>query len=347
MFEGTLRQLIEEVNAQAVQNRILKREQDTVGITDLLYCPLKAHYRKLYPDLKPDSAEVDDGFVFEHLLRKAAVTLWGNRVKPELPLPTVPYETKSGLKIQGHPDLVIIGKKAVLVIEAKSMNFLLHNLKTINGKFITGEDAYSTTIPEHYIEQAKLEKFFAEKTFNKPVTHYLFIKTLTRVNGSTKKVYVLRRTKENSTPKEIEKLAQDFLERKEPRQPWECRYCVYHSADVCPGIETEHAPVPTQASEEIRLALEELNTLRNREKELTNYLKRKLAGKQIQLGNKTIGWITKQTYQWNMERLKKKLGLKLLDYTWINWRKTKDLEKLLGDEVSAFREVVTRKVFEI
>lgn len=95
----------------------IKTSEIKIGITSLLYCPLKVEYKKKYPELRSESLAIDDGFMFENMfipyLEQAVI---GKTIRRE---PTI-YATIKDTTISGHPDLVIEDNEKITILEFKA-----------------------------------------------------------------------------------------------------------------------------------------------------------------------------------------------------------------------------------
>jgi len=224
-----LRKRIEEERGELIYGR-------GVGITSLLYCPLKWEYRQKYPDIRVQNAEIDDGFTFELAMKRILRDLYGDRFVEEKELI---YEL-NGFTIQGHLDGFIEEEDRVIGLEFKHTKFMkildlpedleLDDLDVI----VASEIPITLDVPEHYLTQAKIQRFILEKTTDKPVEHYLIVKTtLQRKNGSKrmKKAYIQIAVNTAIQEGELTAMIERFQKVKEPRFSWECRYCPF--SGVC------------------------------------------------------------------------------------------------------------------
>ncbi len=231
-----LRLLVEELRKRIEEERGELSYGRGVGITSLLYCPLKWEYRQAYPDIKVQNAEIDDGFTFELAMKRILKDLYGERFVEEKELI---YEL-DGFTIEGHLDGYIEEEDRIIGLEFKHTKFMkilelpegieLDDLDIIDAS----ELPIYLDVPAHYITQAKIQRFILERTTHKPVEHYLIIKTtLQKVNGSKrmKKAYIQFPVNTAIQEHELKKLIDNFLTVKEPRFRWECRYCSY--INVC------------------------------------------------------------------------------------------------------------------
>jgi len=152
------------------------------------------------------------------------------------------------------------------------------------------------------------------------------------------------------TDEEWSELVEDYLRRKEKGQPkweWECRYCPYKQYGICAGEKKE---VQIDNEEIKRLYME----YQKKNEELSNIereLRLRLKGKSIEINGKEIGYIEKESIKWDLEKLKKVCEKDdLYRFVMINWRKNKEIEKILkekGLNPEEFRTVEKSKVFKI
>ena len=324
--------LFETLRKEAKANRELEYSEGAVGITALIQCPLKAYYRQKYPDVTAESLEIDEGFLFEKTVKEALVKKYGDRVIPE---DVVEYEYNE-VKVEGHVDVVVNGNSTVLGLELKHMKFT-PAVGLEEKDVITGEEAYRVAIPEHYVLQAKIQKYLLQRKYDKPVEHYLLVKTLVRLKDNRlKKVYVLRETREEMTEEELNGLIERFKTDPTPRYPWECRYCVYAQCGICEGREYEKKEVslPESISAEVAEAIREYVETKQKLLSLEEFLKKALTSSlQIKLNGRkrTIGWVEREKRQWNVEAVAETLKEDALSFLTVKPRKAQELEKALAE----------------
>ncbi|MFN3978708.1 MAG: hypothetical protein ACK4J2_08695 [Sulfurihydrogenibium azorense] len=164
----------------------IKTSEIKIGITSLLYCPLKVEYKKKYPELRSESLAIDDGFMFENMfipyLEQAVI---GKTIRRE---PTI-YATIKDTTISGHPDLVIEDNEKITILEFKAPISIFPQNKDIElpeEEIIVDEDEIFK-VSESYITQAKIQKKIAQLYYQKPVDSYLFIKSTADIKRKKKK----------------------------------------------------------------------------------------------------------------------------------------------------------------
>ena len=228
--EEKLKEAVEEMRKALINNRNIKYEKGSIGITSLIYCPLKVEMKRKFPELKSEGNAIDDGFIFENTLEPFLEKVFDGKVSKDV---AIPYEV-DGFKINGHPDFLIEEENKVILLEFKAPIFLFSEGLEEDGEFIVDREG-KIKIAESYILQAKIQKFITEKYFRKPVEIYLFIKTIlqTRKKGRMSKVYILKPVEDEITEDELKKLIDDFKNKKTPRYKWECSYCVYAKHKKC------------------------------------------------------------------------------------------------------------------
>jgi hypothetical protein len=210
--------------------RTLEYQPNSIGITSLLYCPLKVEYKKKYPELRSESLAIDDGFMFENMfipyLEQAVI---GKTIRRE---PTI-YATIKNTTISGHPDLVIEDNEKITILEFKAPISIFPQNKDIElpeEEIIVDEDEIFK-VSESYITQAKIQKKIAQLYYQKPVDSYLFIKSTADIKRKKKKLLILKPIKEEITEEELYGLIERFKNDKNPRYDWECNYCTF--SKVC------------------------------------------------------------------------------------------------------------------
>lgn len=337
--------LAQEMSEALVEDRHLEYPDGSIGITSLLYCPRKVEFRKKYPDIKSFGLEIDDGFLFEGQVKDALQRKWPTSTIDEF---VATYESKNGgPNIQGHVDVVVKGKKKMLGIECKHTKILEHNLPygAIDRKAIMIDDpdlVRRIYISDTYIEQAAIQKYLLSKQQNKPVDHYLFIKTMMMIPGlGYKKIFVLRETTEEYSEEKLERKINQFCTDPHPRFSWECPFCAYREAGVCEGINSDSFSrkySTKDLDEETIEALDRYQELYEQMVQVDKYLKKALQGKNIELPGKSgrkrkFGWMEYTNYNWDLRKAFDLLGSDILEYLQVNWWKTKDLEGILAENI--------------
>jgi len=353
ILERLFKPVIREIQNLSKEGRELKITPGTIGITTLIRCPQQAKLRLLYPEMKPDTLEIDDGYLHEKITKQAILNVYPKNTLIEPAVPENPIEVENVL-IQGHPDVVIEGKKAIIAIEIKCMNFLPgYRLPSQHEKFIYGEDAKRLIIPEQYIIQARAQKYLLSLKADKQVIQYLFIKALVKINGRMKKYYVIRQVEDALREEEIRFYARKHATQSSPIWDWECAYCTFNQEGLCERA-VKPAPrllLPETLPEDVRNAIERLQELRREMKDLESYLKKALYGKKVIITKdgkeREIGWVAREVARWDVEGIIKKLGIKSAQYLRVNWRRTRQLEEALREETESLREMQTVIDFKI
>ena len=341
--------LLQKMREQAVESRgAIEYPDGAYGITEILYCPRKAHLRRKYPEVRAEALEIDEGFRFEREIEEALTSLWGERIVRE---DTVEAKI-NGVKICGHVDFVIVGNRYIAGIEAKHTKFMYHNLADIdlNTDIIAGEEAKNFAIPSNYILQARIQKTLLEKKYNKPVVHHIVAKTMVRLkNNALKKIIVFYPIEESLEDYELEAIVEDF-KNPIPRYSWECRYCIYKKEGLCEGSrefkEKSTEKQETELPAEIQEALDKYLEYYRKLKDIDAYLKKALDGQNIQLEGvrKKVGWITRTKFTWNVDRVFQILGKDAVRFFSVNWRKQNELYELLKEKNAIGEDVVIEEV---
>ena len=348
--------IAEKISEGLIEGRNIEYSEGAVGITGLIYCPLKHQFRLEHPEVKARSVEIDDGFAFEAQVKDALVKTWGKAVKPEY---VVRYVSPRGQKVEGHIDVVINGREKVIAVECKNTKLSLHNLPfgsvDEDCTLLTSPDLVSRiSISDAYILQSRMQKMLLQRQTSKPVEHYLLIKSMIKIPAhGYKKVLIVRKTTEDMSEAELNGIIDDFLDRKEPRYAWECSYCQYRKAGLCEGMEwhgedDEDNPELSPAAQE---AIAESIELAARLRDLEAFLKKEING-QVEIPNggrpRKIGWVEKTRYDWDMQKLFDVIGPDIQKYMLVNWRKLDELEKLIAEvmPLSKVRKARKEKVWK-
>ena len=342
--------IVNKISESLTEGRKLEYSEGAVGITGLIYCPLKHQFRMEHPEVRATGLEIDDGFAFEKQVKDALLSLYGSVVKPEY---VVEY-TSRGQKVEGHIDVVVNGRQKVVAIECKRTKLAVHNLpfgSVDDTMYISDPGLVSRiSISEPYILQSRIQKMLLQRQTKKPVEHWLLIKTLIKVPGSGyKEVLILRQTTEDMTEAELNNIIDDFLNRKEPRYAWECAYCEYRKAGLCEGMEwngDEDEDNP-ELSPAVQEAIAESIELAARLRDLEAFLKKEIKG-QVEIPNgggrpRKIGWVEKNRYDWDLRKVFDIVGPDVKDYVLVNWRKLDELEKAIAEIVPLSEVRKTRK----
>ena len=206
--------------------RTLTYQPNSIGITSLLYCPLKTEYKKQYPELKAESIAIDDGFLFENLFTPYLERiLVGKTIKKE---PEI-YATINDTTISGHPDLIIEEENKITILEFKApISIFLQNKEIeLPEEEVIIDNNNIFKVSENYIEQAKIQKKIAQMFYNKPVESYIFIKSTAEIKRKKKKLLILKPIEEDITEEKLIELVEKFKNDKKPRYDWECNYCSF------------------------------------------------------------------------------------------------------------------------
>lgn len=229
--EEKLQEAVKLMRKDLLEKRELNYDEGSIGITSLIYCPLKAKFRKEHPDLRSEANAIDDGFIFENMIEPYITKVFKGKVLKDA---DIPYEV-DGFRITGHPDFVIEQEDKIIILELKAPVFFFSS-KTLNiteSEFII-DTKKEIKISESYILQAKVQKFITEKFYNKPVESYLFLKTTLQESfRKMRKVFIVRKVEESITEKDMLKLINDFKTLQKPRYEWECKYCIYAKENIC------------------------------------------------------------------------------------------------------------------
>ena len=71
--------IIREIFRITEGDRKLEYSEGAIGVTGLIYCPLKAEFREKYPEIKSEGPEISDGFMHEKLVHQAICNLFGEK----------------------------------------------------------------------------------------------------------------------------------------------------------------------------------------------------------------------------------------------------------------------------
>jgi len=331
-MRGVFEEVIQKLAERASEGRELSYSDGAVGISSLLYCPIKWELRQKHPDLRADSLEIEDGYLFEREFKAVLKEMFGENFEEEKVLPL----EIEGVKIEGHLDAFIELESKVVGVELKhtkmtfvSERFPYRNLDEV-PKVVFDEDC-TVYLPKHYLTQAGMQKFILQKLYpDKEVEQYLFVKTLLKVNGRHKKCYVVREVSAVSE-EEFKEIVRKFREERVPRYPWECSYCVFKDAGLCPGVEWKGEERKSSLSEEARELLVRYQKLSEEIKEVRSLLRKEISGP-AEWNGKTIGWVEKKKQKWDSRKVAEVLRQKeipLEDFFSLDWRKYRQLEKTL------------------
>jgi len=225
--------LVNKMRERATRDRKLMYQEGALGITALLYCPIKQELREEYPEVVAESADVDDGLIFEKEVKESLKELYGDKVMEEFDL-----MAKVGNQlIHGHLDALVVNDDELVGIEIKAPRKLLvkRGVTIPKDKKIIYDDGSLFLHSETYLKQARIQKAILQRMFkDKKVKVFLFYKTLIGENGKTRRAFVVYEVGTPATIEEIEELVRAFHEIKEPRYDWECDYCEFGKRRLCP-----------------------------------------------------------------------------------------------------------------
>jgi CRISPR/Cas system-associated exonuclease Cas4 (RecB family) len=217
-----LKEVIEEIRKKMEEKRHLEYKQG-IGITSLIYCPLKWEYRQKYPEIKTEAIEIDDGFTWELAVKEAL------KSKQNIEEEKVLLYKAEDFTIEGHLDVYIIPKKVGIELKHTKLTIVDFPVSVNMEDIIDANNPLSKKIPvsDHYLLQAKIELFIL-KQYYPDATLRLWIKTtLKGSNRKFKKVVFEKVISQPATEEEINNLIYRFKNDKTPRFPWECKYCPY------------------------------------------------------------------------------------------------------------------------
>lgn len=223
-----------------------ERDENSVGISSLLSCPikykLKKQYKDVYKELSSDSLEIHDGFLFERDIKSILKQLFGNKFKDEVDLIyEIKIDEKNSVKIHTYLDCLIEFDDFVIAIELKHPKVMVISDFKYDEKFRKSNE-YIFIINDDeviqnskYITQAKIEKFILEKTLfkDKKVYQFLFYKTLLVGFSVTKKAYLIYEVKDSITERELYEICDNFLNGRKPNSIFECSYCPFALTNYC------------------------------------------------------------------------------------------------------------------
>jgi len=221
-----LKEVVEELRRRVEERRDIEYGKG-IGITALLYCPLKWEFRQRYPEIKSHSVEIDDGFAWELTVKEALKTRFGSENVEEEKV--LLYEVGDGFTVEGHLDVYVKSLGIGIELKHTKLTIVDFEVQPDMEDIIEVDNPLSERIPvnEHYLLQAKAELFLLRRE-NPDAEVRLWIKTtLKGKNGRFKKAVYEKVITEPMKEEDFLKLIRDFKEKKEPRYNWECRYCSY------------------------------------------------------------------------------------------------------------------------
>lgn len=333
-----------------------ERDENSVGISSLLSCPIKYKLRKQYEDvykeLSSDSLEIHDGFLFERDIKSILKQLFGSKFQDEVDLIyEMKIDEKNTVKIHTYLDCLIELDDFVIAIELKHPKVMVISDFKFEEKFRKSNE-YIFIINDDeviqnskYITQAKIEKFILEKTLfkDKKVYQFLFYKTLLVGFSLTKKAYLIYEVKDSITEKELYKICDNFLNGKKPNSIFECSYCPFALTNYCNYFKNNKV---FEVIEEIETIYNYLNDNQNPNKELIEKDFWRLYGVYKNL-EKSIN-VVKSIL---LNKLKSKSLIKLKDGRKIGWSEEvsyyeiKNVEDILKDNiVSELKDMIEVRI---
>lgn len=336
-----------------------ERDENSVGISSLLSCPIKYKLRKQYEDvykeLSSDSLEIHDGFLFERDIKSILKQLFGSKFMDEVDLIyEIKIDEKNTVKIHTYLDCLIELDDFVIAIELKHPKAMVVSdfkyeekfRKSNEYIFIINDDEVIQN--SKYITQAKIEKFILEKTLfkDKKVYQFLFYKTLLVGFSLTKKAYLIYEVKDSIMEKDLYNICDNFLNGKKPNSIFECSYCPFALTNYCDYFKNNKV---FEVIEEIETIYNYLNDNQNPNKELIEKDFWRLYGVYKNL-EKSIN-VVKSIL---LNKLKSKSLIKLKDGRKIGWSEEvsyyeiKNVEYILKDNiVSELKDMIEVRIKDI
>ncbi len=332
------KEVINKIRQETKEGRELEYKEEEIGVTALLYCPLKHELRKKYPGVSSSAVEIDDGFVWEKQVKSVLQKLYNGHFIEEYELT---YK-HNGQKVRGHLDCVVKTPSAIVGIELKSPKMLLFREvppkeELIDGVFLIDEDNRYALHNKVYETQALIQKLILSLHFpDKEVKQYLFYKALCVKGSWSKKLYVLSPVKKSITENELKELLEKFATDKSPRFPGECEvYCEFFREGLCPGkpFSYEESTQYQELPKDVVNLLKEYRALESNMKAIEYQLKKQLKGS-IQFGNKEIGWVPKKTLKLDEAKILTSLPTsELKNYFMLKWNKKEELVNKFGKNI--------------
>jgi len=339
--------------------RELEYREGAYGITELLSCPIKAEIRRELEkegvELEIESQEIEDGFLYENLVKLALAKRFGEKFEAEKTLPFDLEVEGKEFKIDGHLDcFVTYDDDTVVGIEVKHTNLSFDN--ELTGKppqviVLDSNDRRRININYRYFLQAKIQRFILQKLYpDKRIETYLLVKTQLRTKYRLGKTTIILPVTESVTEEELKNLCKLFLTEKKPRAGWECKLCTYKEKGYCSGHKEvkEVEELVEDNTELIYSLLERRKELLAEIKSIEEQLRKLLSGRKVTWNGQEVGWVRKVSYTYNLPLLAeliKRKGLKAVDYFQVKSAKVKELEKLLGDEIEKARKKEEKERF--
>jgi hypothetical protein len=199
---------------KAYKDLVISRNDNSIHLTELLYCPYKKTLKQKYPDIQNINLDILEGYRFEELIPRIFANCKISHNKS--------YKIKIDNEIIAFtPDFIINDN---VVIECKNTSYIYFTKAIDDWLIIDNENI--AIIPNQYITQLMLYL-----TLLKLDTGYLFILSNTRINNKLSKVLVIKEVKNQLTLDDVKNLIKQFKEDIKPRYKWECKYCQFYN--VC------------------------------------------------------------------------------------------------------------------
>jgi hypothetical protein len=199
---------------KAYRDLMLNRNDNTIHLTELLYCPYKKILKQKYPDIQNINLDILEGYRFEELIPRIFANCKISHNKT--------YKIKIDNEIIAFtPDFVINDNT---VIECKNTSYIYFTKAIDDWLIIDSENI--AIVPKQYITQLMLYL-----TLLKLNLGYLFILSNTRINNKLSKVLVIKEVKNQLTIDDVRNIIKEFKENIKPRYEWECKYCQFYN--VC------------------------------------------------------------------------------------------------------------------
>ena len=342
-------EVVRRIKEKAKEGRELEYSEGAVGITALLYCPIKHELRQKHPEVQADAVEIDDGYVWEQQVKGVLEELFGKSFEEEKVLEL----EVEGLKIEGHLDTFVEFEDRVVGIELKAPKWIPLKAfppeEEIKGNLLIDREHKYAKVNDIYVLQARIQKYLLQRLYpDKKVEQYIFLKGMAEWKRWRKKLYVVYPVYEAVSEEELKELVRKFKEDKSPRFPTECEsYCEYYRQGLCKGREFkfEGAKDLSEIDGEIKELLKEYRTLEGELKTVEAQLKKKIKGS-IRVGNKVIGWVEREVIVLDEREVLKRLPPEEIpEHFQLNWRKKKDLLERFGEEV--VKEIKKERVWKL
>ncbi|MFN3263294.1 MAG: hypothetical protein ACK42C_00150 [Aquificaceae bacterium] len=316
-------EIVRNIREKAGNGRELSYQDGAIGITALLHCPIKWELSQKY-DLKAESPEIDDGFVWEGQVKSALKELFGSAVEEEKDL----IYKVGDYTLHGHLDVFVEKEDEVIGIELKAPKFLLLKAIPESDDGLLMDDGIVIHNPV-YLKQAQIQRFLLERLYpHKRVRQYLFYKALCKHKNFSRKLYVVSEVRESISEEELIALVRAFHEDKSPRYVEECeKYCVFYKEGLCEGKAFKGDAYEPYALELLR----EYRTLQADLKLLESHLKKAIKGT-LKIGGKELGWVEREVVELDIKKLLEKID-NPEEYLQVKWQKRDLLISQYGKEI--------------